>query len=199
MLALLLKGLLLGFTIAAIVGPIGILCIRTSLQAGRAAGFSVGLGAATADALYGSVAAYGLAAIATPLIAMRGVIQVIGGIALIYMGLKSFYIPESRIRTPQEKNLMQRYFSSLLLTLANPMTILSFTAVFISLGLKNITFISAPVLVIGIFTGSTLWWFALSFAASHLGKRFSPALVGVINAIASLVIIGFGFVAIATL
>ncbi|MGQ0676515.1 MAG: LysE family transporter, partial [Rhodospirillales bacterium] len=71
-LPLFLRGFIIGFAIAAPVGPIGLLCIRRSLKGGFAAGFSAGLGAAAADAVYGAVAAFGVTAVSSFLAAQQG-------------------------------------------------------------------------------------------------------------------------------
>jgi len=55
-----LKGVVIGFSMAVPVGPIGILCIRRTLTGGRLSGFVSGLGVATADAVYGCIAGFGL-------------------------------------------------------------------------------------------------------------------------------------------
>src|SRR6478735_6371119 len=90
-----LKGLVLGFSIAAPVGPIGVLCIRRSLAEGRVVGFVSGLGAATADAFYGAVAAFGLTFISALLVSQQLWLRAIGGAFLCYLGVKTFLAPPS--------------------------------------------------------------------------------------------------------
>src|SRR5438128_451791 len=85
------KGLILGFAIAAPVGPIGVLCIRRSLADGARAGLASGLGAATADALYGCIAGFGLAAVSTFLVQQRFWLGLLGGLFLCFLGLKTFF------------------------------------------------------------------------------------------------------------
>src|SRR3990172_8990998 len=130
-----LKGLLLGFSIAAPVGPIGVLCIRRTLAEGRTAGFASGLGAATADALYGSIAGFGLTIVSSFLIDQSHWLQLAGGIFLLYLGIKTFLAKSKEtIETgsPLEKSrgIIGNYASTFLLTLTNPLTILSFIAIF---------------------------------------------------------------------
>src|SRR5437868_1618115 len=122
-----LQGLVIGFSIAAPVGPIGLLCIRRSVAHGRAAGFVSGLGAATADALYGVVAALGLTAVTTALLAHRAWLQLGGGIFLVGLGIATFRSrpPTSAAREAETARLPAAYASTLALTLTNPMTILS--------------------------------------------------------------------------
>src|SRR6185369_560193 len=135
----LLKGLVIGFSIAAPVGPIGLLCIRRSLTNGRVAGFVSGLGAATADALYGVVAALGLTAITSALLAHQSWLQLGGGGFLVYLGVTTLRAapPAAAPRATAPTNLRSAYFSVLVLTLTNPMTILSFLGIFAGLGIGD--------------------------------------------------------------
>src|SRR3990172_2905035 len=126
---ILFKGVLLGFSIAAPVGSIGVLCIRRTLADGRAAGFVSGLGAATADALYGAVAAFGLAFVTNALIGQQLWLRLGGGAFLCYLGAKTFLsAPAERPAEARGGGLLAAYASTLALTLTNPTTILSFVA-----------------------------------------------------------------------
>lgn len=137
MIELFIRGLIFGLAIAAPVGPIGLLCIRRTITDGRLVGFVSGLGAATADALYGSVAALGLQALSSLIFSLNAALQIVGGMALIWIGLTTMIarpVPVSIESTPTRRRLLSAYFSTLLLTLANPATILIFTVIFAGLG-----------------------------------------------------------------
>ena len=135
MLALILRGFILGLAIAAPVGPIGVLCIRRTLAQGRLFGFVSGLGAATADALYGCVAAFGLTAISALLVRQQDLLRLLGGLFLCYLGVRTLLArPTDQSAAAEGQGLGGAYFSTLLLTLTNPITILSFVAVFAGLG-----------------------------------------------------------------
>src|SRR5881409_981452 len=130
------RGVAIGFSIAAPVGPIGVLCIRRTLAEGRLCGFASGLGAATADAVYGCVAGFGLTAVSNLLVSQQTWLRLIGGLFLCYLGVKSFFAgPAQTAAAPKSGALAGAYASTFLLTLTNPMTILSFAAVFAGLGL----------------------------------------------------------------
>ena len=133
-----LRGLIIGFSIAAPVGPIGVLCIGRTLTQGRISGLISGLGAATADALYGSIAAFGLTFISTMLINQQGWIRLIGGIFLCFLGIKiSLSSPARQAARVKGHSLVSSYASTFFLTLTNPMTILSFAAIFAGLGVGS--------------------------------------------------------------
>ncbi len=196
MLSRLIAGFTIGFCIAAPVGPIGLLCIRRSLEHGRVVGFVSGLGAATADAAGGLVAALGLTAISGFLVAQRSPIQLFGGLFLVYLGLSGLRVPASDGRPPSApaRTLLSAYSSTLALTLANPVTILAFISVFASFGVGAVSpdAASAGLLVAGVFLGSATWWLVLSSAASWLGSRMGARRIRAVNIASALVIAGFG-------
>jgi threonine/homoserine/homoserine lactone efflux protein len=193
-----LRGLIIGFSIAAPVGPIGVLCIRRTLAEGRLYGFVSGLGAATADACYGTIAALGLTIISAFLVDQANWLRLIGGAYLCYLGFRTFRAqPADRAAeaTARGHGLVGAYTSTLFLTLTNPLTIMSFLAVFAGLGLtQNEGALSALLLVLGVFSGSALWWFLLSGFASLFRSRVSPRGLGWVNRISGIVILAFGVV-----
>ena len=190
---MLLKGLILGFSIAAPVGPIGVLCIRRSLIHGRLAGFLSGLGAATADGLYGMLAAFGLAAALNKLDQDSGWLlglRIISGLFLGYLAIKTMLSrPATEAANAKADNLWAMYASTLFLTLTNPLTILSFATVFAGLGITAYGWDSVW-LVVGVTTGSALWWLLLSGSVSLLRERVQAYSVW-INRISGLIILGF--------
>ncbi|HEX7005759.1 MAG TPA: LysE family transporter, partial [Alphaproteobacteria bacterium] len=136
--SLFLKGLAIGFAIAATVGPISVLCIRRTLADGRLAGLVAGLGAATADAIYGAIAAFGLTLVVEFLVEQQQWLALGGGLFLCWLGLEAWRAEPARLEdAPAVRlgGLAGGFGTTLLLTLANPVTILSFAAVFAGLGL----------------------------------------------------------------
>lgn len=190
----LLKGILLGLSIAAPVGPIGVLCIRRTLAQGFASGFASGLGAATADASYGAVAAFGLTTVSTFLVDAQLPLRVVGGAFLCYLGLRTFMsLPGTDEAKSPERSLVGAYLSTLFLTLTNPMTILSFTAIFVGLGLgSNSSAGEASLLVGGVLLGSLLWWLFLCSGVSLLRSRLDYRGLHWINKLSGAIITGFG-------
>ncbi len=196
--SLFLRGLVIGFSIAAPVGPIGVLCIRRTLAEGQLYGLVSGLGAATADALYGCVAAFGLTFISSFLIGHKLWLGLIGGLFLLYLGIKTLLSkPAEDAARAEGKGLLGAYISIFLLTLTNPMTILSFVAIFAALGLGSTTgsYASALVLVLGVFCGSALWWFLLSGGVGLFRNKFNARGLLWVNRISGAVITLFGIIA----
>lgn len=194
------KGLAIGFAIAAPVGPIGVLCIRRTLADGRMAGLLSGLGAATADAMYGGIAGFGLTLISDFLVAYAVWIQVLGGGFLCYLGVKTFLeTPADNAATPNSR-LVGAYGSTVLLTLTNPATILSFVAVFAGLGLASSehNYGAASVLVAGVFLGSGLWWLLLSGGVSFFRNRFTVRWLSWVNRLSGVVLVAFGVIALSS-
>ncbi len=196
------RGLIIGFSIAAPVGPIGVLCIRRTLAEGRASGLASGLGAATADALYGSIAGFGLAFISNFLVSQHVWFRLIGGGFLCYLGIKTFIAkPAAQAASAKGRGLAGAYASTFFLTVTNPMTILFFGAIFAGLGVGSIggNYGSAGLLVAGVFTGSALWWLTLSTVVGLLRRRVSLQGLQWVNRISGMVITGFGLVAVLSL
>lgn len=199
---ILLRGLVLGFSIAAPVGPIGVLCIRRTLAQGRLVGLVSGLGAATADTAYGLVAAFGLTAVSSLLVSQTVWLRVVGGLFLLYLGARTFLArPGERAAAVEGRGLLGAYASTLALTLTNPMTILSFVAIFAGLGLGETAgdYGAAALLVLGVFLGSALWWLLLSGGVSLLAGRLTPARLVWVNRLSGLVILAFGIVTLVSL
>ncbi|MCW4045629.1 MAG: LysE family translocator [Candidatus Bathyarchaeota archaeon] len=194
-LGFLVSGIVIGFSIAAPVGPIGVLCIRRTLADGRLNGLVSGLGAATADAVYGSIAAFGLTVISNLLIQQQMWLRLFGGAFLIFLGAKTFFSKPPETSTHENrKGLMTAYGSTFFLTLTNPVTILSFAAIFAGIGLGSTVadYGSAALLVFSVFAGSALWWLILSGTVSLLRKKVTQRVLQWINRTSGAIIVGFG-------
>lgn len=194
----LIKGFLIGFAIAAPVGPIGVLCIRRTLADGWANGLVSGL---ARPAWMQSMAAwpdFGLAFISIFLVSQQIWLRLIGGIFLCYLGLKTLLAkPAEQSSAGKDGGLLAAYASTFFLTLTNPLTIISFAAIFAGLGLATVrgSYGSAGILVLGVFLGSASWWLLLSSTVGLFRSRFKPALLQWVNRISGAIIIGFGIFA----
>jgi Putative threonine efflux protein len=211
----LLKGLVIGLSIAAPVGPIGLLCIRRTLADGPAHGFASGLGAASADAVYGTVAGFGVALVTDALMGGQVALKLFGGLMLVWLGWSTLRArPADRpAEARPAAGLTGAYASTFVLTLANPATILSFAAVFGGLGLSTGSvesgaggdgaatgnMVAAAVLVLGVFVGSALWWLLLSASVGAFRRRVTPVAMLWINRASGAVLGGFGIAALASL
>ena len=172
-----LRGFLFGLSIAASVGPMSLLCIQRTLSKGQLYGLVSGLGVATADGVYGSIAGFGLTVITTFLVSQYIWIRVIGGVLLIYLGTKTLLTrPAEKAASAKANNIFGAYVSTFLLTLTNPATILSFVAIFAGFGVggaKN-NYLAAVLVVCGVFLGSALWLCILTGGVSLLRGRLTP-------------------------
>jgi threonine/homoserine/homoserine lactone efflux protein len=161
-----LKGIAVGAIIAVPVGPVGILCLRRTIFEGQMAGLVSGLGAASADAFFGVIAAFGLTFIAQSLIGYEGLLRTGGGCYLLYIGAQALARPTPAVEERRGRDsLLRGFLSTFALTVTNPITILVFIGIFEALGLSGAraTFLFAGVLVAGVWAGSFLWWLLLSF------------------------------------
>ncbi|WP_204151215.1 LysE family transporter [Leptolyngbya sp. CCY15150] len=193
----LLRGIVIGLAIAAPVGPIGLLCIRRTLAAGRWAGLVSGMGAATADAIYGCIAGFGLTFISQMLIDQAIWLRLIGGLFLCYLGIKTIVTPAASQAAPvTHAGLAGMYVSTLALTITNPLTILSFVGIFAGLGMATAAQpgLEAAQLVFGVFLGSAMWWLILSSGANLLRGKLTQQLTW-INRISGSILVVFGVIA----
>lgn len=194
----LFKGLIIGFSVAAPVGPIGVLTIKRTLTEGRIAGFVTGMGAALADTIYGVIAGFGLTAISSFMMTHEFWMKLVGGLFLLFLGIKSFVAkPASKAATLDSKGLFYHFISTFFLTVTNPATILSFLAIFAGLGLgtEKSDYTSSMILVLGVFLGSAIWWFLLSTLVSYFQSKITAERLIWINRISGLIIISFGLFA----
>lgn len=190
--ATLLRGAAIGVAVAAPVGPVGLLCIRRALSGGAAIGFASGLGAATADAAYAAMAALGTGAAMRFLDEHATAIGVAGGALLVALAASGLRRSPAEQAAPaaDARGLASAFGSVLVLTLANPATILSFVAIFAGIGAAAAT---APMsLAIGVFAGSAAWWLFLALATAMLGRGIGARGRRAIDVAAALFLAGFG-------
>jgi len=196
------RGLLIGLSIAAVVGPMSILCIHRTLNFGQRYGMISGLAIATADAVYGSIAAFGVTVISSFLVSQQIWIRLIGGLFLVYLGIKTILTrPAEGSASVHANSFFGAYASTLLLTLTNPLTILSFAAIFAGLGVggsKNAG-LAALLVVAGVFLGSTLWWCLLTGGIGLLRTKFTERWLLWANRISGCMITLFGILALLSL
>ena len=192
-------GIFIGLIMAAPIGPVNIICIRRALTKGSMNGFVVGLGAALADGFFGALAAFGLAGLTRILNDFNGWIEIVGGMALLFIGARLWFShPHVADVKDCYKDRLKAATGTFLLTMTNPLTVLGFVAIFVSLGLGNMgnNYLNATVISFGIVVGSTLWWAILSFGAGKISKKLNDEHLEKVNKISAVIIIIFGLVAI---
>ena len=190
-----LKGFTIGLAIAAPVGPIGLLTIRRTLAFGRAAGFLTGLGAASADAIFGSIAAFGITAISSVMIGAKFWLGLIGGLFLIYLGWQTFISqPAQNPAESKASSLPSIYLTTFALVLTNPISIIYFVGIIASVGAAS-NAASATWMVAGVFMGSALWWLTLASIANSLRNKINPRALKTVNQTSGVIIAAFGIFA----
>lgn len=198
---LFLKGIVIGLAIAVPVGPIGALCVQRTLAEGRISGLVSGLGAATADTIYGFIAAFGVTVISGFLISHQTWLRIIGGAILFTLGLKTFLSRPRKQAAPVSGNsLLTNFFSTFGLTLTNPITILAFAAIFAALGVVSGSqdLAALGMLILGVFFGSALWWLILSGGASLFRGWIGTHGMRWVNRISGIIIVAFGAIVLAS-
>ncbi len=193
------KALGIGLAVAAPVGPVGIFCIRRAISVGRMQATVAGFGAAIADSLYASIAAFGLTSMSDYLITYQTEGRLVGGIFLLYLAYKFFH---TRSETNEDeiksgKTLVAGFIIVLLMTITNPATIASFAAIFFGIGfMKDMTGgLDAIVLIAGVLLGSALWWVVLAYGAVALKARVGDRMIPWANLGAAVLIGIFGIMA----
>jgi threonine/homoserine/homoserine lactone efflux protein len=191
-LALFAQSLLIGLSIAAPVGPIGLLVIQRTLQRGSVVGLATGLGAAAADALYGAIGAFGVASVIDALTGARVPLALGGGAFLLWLAWRIWRSPptDHAAQARSGDNLLQCFSGTFVLTLANPATIFSFIAVFGTLGAR-MSVISPWTMIAGVLAGSALWWLLLSAIVGRLRTRFDARARAWVNRASALLLAGF--------
>ena len=174
--------------------------VLRTLAHGRAYGLASGVGVALADASYGGVAAFGLTAVTAVLVGARSALALIGGVFLVWLAVRTLRAapPGRQATTAERPGLVAAVTSIYGLTMTNPMTILSFGAIFAGLGLGGGTTADAALLTAGVFLGSVAWWFVLTTGVAAVRGRVTPAVLLGLNRLSGLLILAFGVRAIAT-
>lgn len=193
----LFKGIVLGLSVAAPVGPIGVLCIKRSLTEGRKSGLVTGMGATVADTLYGAIAAFGLTFVTDFLIEQEFYVRIFGGLFLILMGIRLFTTKPPTDVEMEKGNMWHHFMTTILLTASNPATILFFIAAFAGLGLEtgSHNMVLSGSLVMGVLLGSALWWLSLSYFVSIFRHKIKLQKLSALNKISGTFIMVCGLYA----
>lgn len=194
-LELFIKSIIIGFSIAVPVGPIAILCINRTLSGGKLSGLASGFGAASADFIYGTIVAFGLTFVSSFLTNHRLAVRLTGGIILIALGLKTFLTkPSTQVIVIDVQSLIKDFISTFLLTLSNPLTIFAFFATFAAFNIHrtDASIFGPYIIILGIFTGSFLWWTILTQFVGHFYKVISAQKLKLMNIFSGIVIMLFG-------
>ena len=196
---LFIQGILIGLFVSIPMGPIGVLCLQRTLQQGRLSGFISGLGAATPDTVFASIAGLGLTMISDFFQDHQLYIMLVGAVLLIFLGLRMFFrntIKQARSIKYKQSNLVTDFVSVFALTITNPITIVFYGFVFATFGMVQDNILSLGSILCGIFCGAISVWFLLSTLVNIFRKYFRLRIIFYINKIAGIIIMIFGLFAI---
>jgi threonine/homoserine/homoserine lactone efflux protein len=207
-LILISTGIVIGLIVAAPIGPVNLICIRRTLAYGPVNGFFSGLGAALGDGIFAIVTAFGLTAISQWIEGFSTPLRLLGGVMLLGFGIHIFRSDVSLLRDaesvgPRENgksSLVRTIASTFVLTMTNPATLFGFTALFTGLGSiagGHATFLDAALTVLGVITGSTIWWFTLTTFVGILHKHIDTGVMRNINRAFGVIVTGFGAIVLA--
>jgi threonine/homoserine/homoserine lactone efflux protein len=199
---LFIEGILIGILVAVPVGPLGLLCINRSLAMGALCGLFSGLGVASADALAAGIAALGITLISSFLIEHETALRLVGGIFLFYLGCKIYRTrPGNQLPPSKVGGLFSAYATTFLLTFSNPVTIVSFVAIYAGWGLQSLRqhYLSAAVLTAGVFAGSALWWILVFAAMTLFRDAVNARMMGLIHRVSGTIIAVFGLIVLLSL
>ena len=195
--SLLLLGIVIGLMVAVPVGPLGLLCVNRALSRGPLHGLFSGMGVATADSLAAGISALGMTLVSDFLIGHQMLLRTVGGLFLCYLGIKIFRTrPATQVPVGEVGSLARGYATTFLLTVSNPVTFLSFVAIYAGWGVQSLSgnYLGAAVLAAGVFAGSVLWWLAIAVGLALFRDRFSHSALAWIHRISGAVITAFGVV-----
>lgn len=197
-LGLVLKGLVIGFVIAVPAGPVAMMCVHRSIEEGHLRGIATGIGAALGDTVFGALAALGIGYVSEVIANEQVSLRLGAGVVLCVLGAVTFLRrPRFGVFVEDHISLISAFAGGFALTLANPITILAFLAVFSALGVNELiaTRADAAALIFGLLVGATAWWMALAGGSSLFRDRFSEKGLVTVTRVSGLVIVGFGVAA----
>lgn len=193
----LFKSWVIGIAIAAPVGPIGMLCIKKTLELGIKAALLVGLGAALADSVYGLIAALGLTAISSIMVENSFMLRLAGGILLLYLAYKeAIGMKVNNAACVKGNTPIGLIIGVFFLTVSNPMTILSFIGIFSSINTGPLTTLESITMVLGVFLGSMTWWCVLGISIHKIKHKLPKIWLERIKWVSCFILASFGLMAI---
>jgi threonine/homoserine/homoserine lactone efflux protein len=195
-LQLIIAGMSIGLALAAPLGPVNLIIIRTALNCGFRAAFLAGLGAVLADMLMGGSAAFGLHSIERFIMEYETLLQICGGLLLVILGIRTartHFAATDLAPIPHAARLGLTFT----LSVTNPGLVLGFIAIFSSMSgiLQLGASLYRPLIVLmGVAMGGALWWLVLSFVISRVKTKLSATTLDRINRWSGIFVAVFGFV-----
>ncbi|MBU1100539.1 MAG: LysE family transporter [Bacteroidetes bacterium] len=193
---LVFKGILIGLSVSAPIGPIGVLCINRSISYGTSAGLYTGLGAAIPNVLYTLLALFGFLGFISPILEKYQWIIILSGFYIVYLGVKTLRHNREVKPKIQNSNNLKAFISTFIIMITNPSTIIGYSIIFTAFGLgdvQNMSTLSNMILAGSIGFGAMVWWIFLSTASKYLGDKYLMRRINSINKISGALIVVLGF------
>jgi threonine/homoserine/homoserine lactone efflux protein len=195
-LLLYLRGVVIGFAVAAPIGPVGLLCIRKALGDGRLAAWAAGLGAALADTVFGGIVGLGLGVAAQSLDQFTLALKLVGGLFMLALGVNAWRAAAEGMdgEPGRGPGPVRDFLSTFTITMTNPGTILGVMGVFAAFGTDASPDgpLQTALLVGGVFCGSALWWAVLTEMTIAVRARFTPERMRRFNHVSGALLMMFG-------
>lgn len=189
---------MIGVAVAAPIGPVNLICIRRTLKYGMLNGFASGAGAAVGDGMFAIAAAFGVTAVISFVTAYSGWLQLVGGVFLLGLGVRTWFDhPHLDDKLPEGSlgDLLPVISVTFFLTITNPATMLGFVAIFggvadFTIGTED--YMRASILVASVIGGSVLWWAAITGFVSLFRDRMTDTGLVILNKASAAIIVLFG-------
>ncbi|HEY2445448.1 MAG TPA: LysE family transporter [Rhizomicrobium sp.] len=201
---LIAAGLVIGFIVAAPIGPVNLICIRRTIAFGSLNGFVSGLGGAMGDGVYAAIVGFGLTAISQLIEGYSQALQLAGGALLLGFGIHTYIadplhgkdVGSGAERSPRNSTLVRAFASTFAISITNPATLFAFAALFTGFGGiiagAKASLAQAAFVVAGVWCGSALWWLTVTTVVGFLHARIDARVMRIITHVAGIIVIVFG-------
>ena len=196
----LFAGLVVGFSIAVPIGPMGLLCIQRTLTSGMRVGVCTGLGAATVNVVYGALITLSLDKLAPVMTSGGRVLSSLGGAYLLWCAARTLMLQRALVDQSTIVSLspVMAYGSAVAFNASNPMSpVLIIALLSPIIGMSAPSLGEAAAFLFGMFTAATTWWVCLSGGITLLRSHLSPGMLAMVNQVAGAVLTFYGALALA--
>ncbi|WP_109832856.1 LysE family translocator [Reichenbachiella versicolor] len=190
------KGFILGFSVAAPIGPVGVLCINRTLNKGYDHGIATGMGAALVDLTYGLISAFGFAMVSSVLLEYEMGLKLFGACILLWLAIQTLNKKGVEVSKPVigNKTLLMDGVSIYVMTITNPTPLLIYFSLFAGMGLsmEGTDYLTIGQFVFAVFLGSLIWWVILTTISYSFKNRLNDRVLRIVDVVSGSLLLGFG-------